>query len=95
MKLIDGTNVYIQDNQGNAIKVTTAAGVVVNVSKVGTIADLKPGDTVIVQGTTDADGNVAATSITAGGAGGFGGRGNRGSGQPGSGQGGTQNGQNG
>jgi len=98
VKLIDGTNVYIQDNQGNAIKVTTAAGVVVNVAKVGTVADLKPGDTIIVQGTTDADGNVAATSITAGGAGGgFGGRGNRGGGTGGQGGqgGGTQNGQNG
>jgi len=63
VQLVDGGNVYIQDNQGNVIKVTTGPSAVVTVTKPGTPADLKPGDNVAVQGTTDASGNIAATAI--------------------------------
>jgi len=63
VQLVDGSNVYIQDNQGNVIKVTTGPSAVVTVTKPGTPADLKPGDNVSVQGTTDASGNIAATAI--------------------------------
>ena len=65
VKLIDGTNVYIQDSSGNVVKVSTSADSAITVSKRGTAADLKAGDTVIVQGTADGDGNIAATAITA------------------------------
>ena len=64
VKLIDGTNVYIQDSSGNVVKVSTSADSAITVSKRGTAADLKAGDTVIVQGTADGDGNIAATAIT-------------------------------
>ena len=69
VKLVDGTNVYLQDSSGNVIKVTTTPEANVTVSKKGTVADLKAGDTVVVQGTADADGNIAATAIVAGGLG--------------------------
>jgi hypothetical protein len=74
VKLIDGTNVYLQDNSGNVIKVTTTPEASITVSKKGTVADLKAGDTVVVQGAADADGNIAATAIVAGGLGAGGGR---------------------
>jgi hypothetical protein len=63
VKLVDGTNVYVQDQQGNIVKVTTAPDVVVTVSKPGTVVDLKPGDTVLVRGQPGTDGTVAATSV--------------------------------
>ena len=38
----------------------------VNVTKIGAITDLKVGDAVVVRGTTDAEGTVAATAISSG-----------------------------
>ena len=64
VKLVDGASVYIQTTAGDVIKVTPGTGAPVLVSKAGTVADLKPGDTIIVQGAADADGSIAATSIT-------------------------------
>jgi hypothetical protein len=75
VKLVDGTNVYVQDAAGNVVKVATGAATTVEVQKAGTVADLQAGDTVVVQGTKGADGTIAATSIGSGtgfGAGGFG-----------------------
>ena len=64
VKLVDGTNVYVQTVQGAVVKVTTGPALTVNVSKPGALADLKPGSFVSVQGTTAADSTVAATSIS-------------------------------
>jgi hypothetical protein len=79
VKLVDGTNVYVQDTAGDDIKVTTSPSTQVTVSQPGKVSDLKPGATVIVLGQASSDGTtVAATSITprtGGGAGGFGGGG--------------------
>jgi hypothetical protein len=64
VKLVDGKNVYVQDNAGNVIKVTTGPSTQVTISKPGTVKELAPGSTVIVQGTTSRDGSsMAATSI--------------------------------
>jgi hypothetical protein len=90
IKLIDGTVVYLQDSSGNVIRVTTQKDLVVNVTKIGAITDLKVGDAVVVRGTTDAEGTVAATAISSGN-GQAGGRGNRGG--SGTGQGGAAGGQ--
>lgn len=80
VQLVDGNNVYIQDNQGTVIKVIPTATAAITVNKVGTPADFKPGDTIIVQGTADATtGNIAATSIGSS-TGGFGRGGNGGGG---------------
>jgi hypothetical protein len=74
VKLVDGDNVYVSTTSGGVVKVTTAPGVTVNVTQAGSLADLKPGDTVTVQGTTSSDGtSMAATSISQVSAGGFGG----------------------
>ena len=73
IKLVDGPNVYVQDAQGNVVKVATGADTTIQVSKTGTVADLKAGDTVVVQGAAGADGTIAATNIASGtGLGGFG-----------------------
>ena len=64
VKLVDGTNVYIQTLQGAVVKVTTTPDLTVNVSKPGALADLKPGSFVSVQGATAPDSTVAATSIS-------------------------------
>jgi hypothetical protein len=65
VKLVDGTSVYVQDLQGNTIKVTTKPTTTVSVSKTGKASDLAPGSTVIVQGKQNADGtSMAATSIS-------------------------------
>jgi hypothetical protein len=72
VQLVDGNNIYIQDSQGNTIKITPAPTATITVNKPGTPADFKPGDNVVVQGTADANGNIAAaTSIAAATTGGF------------------------
>jgi hypothetical protein len=64
VKLVDGTNVYVQDAQGNTVKVTTSPGTQITVGKAGTVSQLTPGSTVIIQGTQNAAGtSLAATSI--------------------------------
>ena len=71
VKLVDGDNVYVTTADGTMVKVTTAADSVVTTMSDGTVADLEVGNTVVVQGTTGADGTVAASRITeAGGLGG-------------------------
>jgi hypothetical protein len=79
VKLIDGTNVYVQDATGTITKVATTAQSTISITSTGTTKNIKPGDTVVVTGPTAADGTVNATSIRDGGAGGaalggFGGR---------------------
>ena len=65
VKLVDGTNVYVQDAQGNTIKVTTKPSTTITVTKTGKASELAPGSTVIVQGAKSKDGSsVAATSIS-------------------------------
>ena len=73
VQLVDGNNIYIQDSQGNVIKITPAPTATITVNKPGTPADFKPGDVVVVQGAADTDGNIAsATSIGPATTGGFG-----------------------
>lgn len=80
VKLVDGKNVYVQDAQGNVVKVTTGPSTTVTISKPGKVSQLAPGSTVIVQGKASSDGtSMAATSISPitgfGGGRGFGGGG--------------------
>jgi hypothetical protein len=73
VQLVDGDHIYIVDSQGNTIKVTPAPTATITVSTPGTTADFKPGDNIVVQGSADASGNIAAaTSIAAVSAAGFG-----------------------
>jgi hypothetical protein len=65
VKLVDGKNVYVQDLSGNVVKVTTDAATEINVTTKSAVGSLKPGTTVIVQGTPSDDGtSTAATSIS-------------------------------
>ena len=71
--LIDGGNVYVTTAEGDVVKVITNPQTTISVSKDGALTDLDPSKTVVVQGTTNADGTVTASQITQGGFGAFGG----------------------
>lgn len=69
VKLVDGDNLYVTNAQGNTVKVS-ATSAQITTSQPGTLNDLKPGETVIVQGQAAKDGTVKATSVSTGGGGG-------------------------
>ncbi|HSS10701.1 MAG TPA: hypothetical protein VLL25_12500 [Acidimicrobiales bacterium] len=87
---IEGSTVYLTDNSGNLIKVTTTPSSAITKTVSGTLADLQPGQTVVVQGSKAADGSTTARSITIAGSGlsGLGGGGGGGGGAGGGGGGG-------
>jgi Domain of unknown function (DUF5666) len=60
---IDGDTITVQGFQGD-VKVTLDSGTKVSVEQTGSASDLKVGDTVSVQGTTNADGSVKASSVS-------------------------------
>jgi len=64
VKLIDGKNVYVSDSQGNVVKVVTNSATKVSVNHDGTVSDLAPSKSVVVQGTKRADGSVVASQIS-------------------------------
>jgi len=63
IKLVDGKNVYVQDFSGNVVKVTTNASTTINLTTKAKVSQLKPGTSVIVQGTSNGTA-TAATSIS-------------------------------
>ena len=65
IKLVDGTNIYVVDAQGNTVKVSTTPSSTISTSQPSTLSALQLGDNVVVRGTTGSDGTVTATSITA------------------------------
>jgi hypothetical protein len=75
IKLIDGATVYVQTAAGDIVQVATSAETKVTVSSTVPVKDLRPGETVIVLGSKNSSGAIAATSIsqTSLGGGGFGG----------------------
>lgn len=95
VKLVDGSTIYVTDAQGNIVKITTGKSTKVTESKQGKVSDLKAGQSVTVLGSKNADGDIAATTVTQGsgapgGFGGFGGFGGGGTGRAGA-TGGTGN----
>ena len=72
--VIKGSTLYVTDANGNTVKVTTSASSRVTKTTTATITlgGVQPGDTVVVRGTQQKSGNIAADTITLG-AGGFGG----------------------
>jgi hypothetical protein len=64
IKLVDGSNVYVSDNQGNVVKVHVGSTATVSITKSATVADLKAGANVLVRGAAGADGTVEATSVS-------------------------------
>jgi hypothetical protein len=78
VKLVDGNTIYVQTASGGVVPVKTTGSTKISVSKSGTTADIKPGSTVLIQGSPGQGGTVNATSVNAGGtvgAGRFGGGG--------------------
>jgi hypothetical protein len=64
----------VQTTAGDIVQVATSAGTKVTVSSTVPVKDLQPGETVIVQGSKNSSGAIAATSISQtslGGGGGF------------------------
>jgi hypothetical protein len=64
IKLIDGSTVYVQTPEGDIVQVATSAGTRVTVTSTASVKDLQPGQTIIVEGSKNSSGAVAATSIS-------------------------------
>jgi hypothetical protein len=64
IKLVDGHTVYVQTTEGDIVQVATSAGTKVTVSSTVPVKDLQPGETVIVEGSKNSSGAIAATSIS-------------------------------
>jgi hypothetical protein len=75
IKLVDGNTVYVQTAAGDIVQVSTSAATKVTISSSAPVKDLLPGETVIVEGTKNANGSIAATSISQNSLGGGGGGG--------------------
>ena len=73
---VSGNTVVVKASDGTVTKVTAGSGTTVTITRAGTLADLKPGSTVVVVGQAGSGGSIAATSIREGSAAGFGARGN-------------------
>jgi hypothetical protein len=72
VKLIDGSNIYVTDAQGNTVKVATGSGAQFSKTVAGALSDVKIGDRVTVTGPQGADGTYQAQQVIAGGAAGAG-----------------------
>lgn len=62
---VNGRTLYVQDVQGNTVKVVLPTGANVVRTTTSRVGAIHPGDTVIVQGTKSAGGTVTATQINA------------------------------
>ncbi|MCW6003149.1 hypothetical protein K1W54_00920 [Micromonospora sp. CPCC 205371] len=62
VKLVDGTTIYVQTESGEVVTVRTNGETAVAVA--AALKDLKAGDKVTVQGQTDSEGTVTATTVT-------------------------------
>jgi preprotein translocase subunit YajC len=90
---VDGSTLYVTTNQGTTVKVRTSGSAKVTRTAKSSVSAVHPGDTVVITGSTAANGTVTAAQLTAtasgvtaggfGGFGGFGGGGGRTGGQPG------------
>jgi hypothetical protein len=92
---VDGGTLYVTTNQGTTVKVRTNDAAKVTRTAKSRVGAVHPGDSVVITGSTGANGAVTAGQITAtesgvtpGGFGGFGGGGRFGGQQPGRGAGG-------
>jgi hypothetical protein len=80
VSVVNGKTLYVLTADGALVKVTLEPSTTVSRNAKSSAVDLRPGDTVVVQGATTSNGDVSATSVaaTAPGVspgGGFGGRG--------------------
>lgn len=91
ISVVAGNTLYVLTSTGSLVKVTLTPSTTMSRDADAAAADLRPGDAVVVQGSTSANGNVSATSIaaTAPGISSTGGRGFGGAGAGGAGAGGA------
>lgn len=64
---IDGSTLYVTGTEGNTVKVRTSAGSTVTKTVKAEVKSIRPGETVIITGATDARGAIDAASIRIGG----------------------------
>ncbi len=61
---VDGNTIYLTESSGNTVKVKLASSTKLTKSSSVSKSSLHPGDTVVIQGATGANGTVSATSIS-------------------------------
>jgi hypothetical protein len=64
VKLVDGSTIYVQTQDGNVVTVNTGGKTTVSAASKSSLKSIKAGQHVTVQGTTGSDGTVTATSVT-------------------------------
>jgi hypothetical protein len=64
VKTVDGASFYVTNAKGETVKVLTDESTRVLTTKPGSLADLRPGDSVEVKGPKTPDGTVRATELT-------------------------------
>ncbi|MGH3415863.1 MAG: hypothetical protein ACRDSS_05310 [Actinocrinis sp.] len=64
--VVSGDTLYVTAADGSVYTVKTTGSTSVNISQSGSLSQLKPGQSVVIAGSDDGKGDVAATSITAG-----------------------------
>ena len=65
LSVVDGKTLYILTTTGSLVKVTLGTSTTITRSATAQAVDLRPGDTVVIQGTTAKNGDVSATSVAA------------------------------
>jgi len=63
VRLVDGTTIYVADQQGNIVKVTTGRTSTVTKTQPASVGDIRPADNVVVFGAAGPDGTVSATQV--------------------------------
>jgi hypothetical protein len=63
--VVSGNTLYVTASDGTVYTVKTSGSTAVNVTLSGTLSQVKPGQSVVIAGSSDSSGNVTATSITA------------------------------
>jgi preprotein translocase subunit SecG len=64
--VVSGDKLYVTAPDGSVYTVSTTGSTTVNVTSAGSLSQLKPGESVVISGSNDGNGNVTADSITAG-----------------------------
>jgi len=62
---IKGSTLYITNSSGNLVEIALSSSTAVTRDAKSTLGNLKPGDTVVVQGTKAKNGTVTASSVSA------------------------------
>jgi hypothetical protein len=65
VSVVDANTLYVLTSSGSLVKVTLGQSTPITRNAKASAVDLRPGDTVVVQGSTGTDGNVTATSVAA------------------------------